>query len=202
MKKSKILFSVLMSCCFFFVSCDLLEEGDEEQKDIITGIETSDLSLEISGSDNLVKVVDFYATQAWSISINETTKADSDSWVSVSPMSGEAGESQITITISKNSTEESRSATVSISTAGLDSPIEIKLTQSAGESEEEPGTGEGEGSGTGEGEGEGSGSGEESGTGEGEESGSDSDKEVDLDSPTINGWDSDDESLDVEITNK
>ncbi len=68
------------------------------------------LKMTLDGGD---ETVNFTATESWTIDITSGTKAI-PSWVSVTPMSGEAGPSSIAINVEPNTGEKMRSADITI----------------------------------------------------------------------------------------
>lgn len=82
--------------------------------------------------DVTLTTVTFTTTNAWKATLNT-----SDSWISIDPTQGEAGESTITVTLSPNETGSSRSATITL-TCG-DKVLTLSISQSAKAAEVEDG---------------------------------------------------------------
>ena len=74
-------------------------------------------------------VVEFVAPEPWVVEIG-TTRAEE--WITVEPMSGEAGNAKITITTTPNDTYDDREATISIKAGTMEETITITQTQKNG----------------------------------------------------------------------
>ena len=71
-------------------------------------------------------VVEFTAPEPWVVEV-ATTRADD--WVKVEPMSGDAGNAQITITTTPNDTYDDREATITIKAGSMEETISVKQEQ-------------------------------------------------------------------------
>ena len=77
------------------------------------------LKMALDGGD---QTVNFTATESWTIDITSGTKAV-PSWVSVTPMSGEAGPSSIAISVEPNTDKKARSADITIKAGSVSSTV-------------------------------------------------------------------------------
>ncbi len=152
MKKLAYLFSlVFLFAALLLVGCEESDSAEdveqepsievEDEKDdneepaddtIIIAEEFTELIFDSETSSDdpeaeIEKVVEFIANAPWKISIDETKATDT--WVTVSPMSGDAGESEITITLSSNDMSYNRTTTITIISG--DTKVEILITQYA-----------------------------------------------------------------------
>lgn len=89
-------------------------------------IPAEELSASIA-ADELNHTIHFNATQSWEASVQEVSRADS--WITIYPTSGEAGENQIEVTLTENTGNQSREATITITCGG--ERITITITQRA-----------------------------------------------------------------------
>ena len=121
-KIMKRLFAFLLTV-MAFVACEDLAPDAPPVPPTIT-IETPEPSaIPDEGGE---AVVEFVAPEPWVIEIDATRAED---WVTVEPMSGEAGNAKITITTKPNDTYEDRSATISIKAGTLEKTISITQKQ-------------------------------------------------------------------------
>ncbi len=74
-------------------------------------------------------VVEFVAPEPWVIEIDATR---ADEWVTVEPMSGDAGNAQIKITTAPNDTYDDREATITIKAGTMQESITVKQSQMNG----------------------------------------------------------------------
>ena len=111
---------IIASAVFVLSSC---EDTKEPQSDIIVENEFADETSGISG-------VTFVTSGAWTSSITEgttkSTKAETPSWVRITPDLGDAaGTYTIIISIEPNTTGKDRAATITISCNGMDITITV-----------------------------------------------------------------------------
>lgn len=71
-------------------------------------------------------VVEFTAPEPWVVEVATTR---TDDWVKVEPMSGDAGNAQITITTTPNDTYDDREATITIKAGSMEETISVKQEQ-------------------------------------------------------------------------
>ena len=124
MKKLFLLFASLAT----MVACTESETGGDEptpqpQKPSIT-IDSNTLSS--FTEDGGKGTISFTASEAWSAEIINTR---ADSWVSIHPTSGGAGEATITITTEPNDTPDDRSATIVIKSGTVEKTVKISQKQ-------------------------------------------------------------------------
>lgn len=124
MKKLFLLFASLAT----MVACTESETGGDEptpqpQKPSIT-IDSNTLSS--FTEDGGKGTISFTASEAWSAEIINTR---ADSWISIHPTSGGAGEATITITTEPNDTPDDRSATIVIKSGTVEKTVKISQKQ-------------------------------------------------------------------------
>lgn len=104
---------VLLAICL--VACS---KGDDDDSN--SPSKPDNVELTIPATENLSPVLDteggtatvsFTATSSWTASVTNTR---ADSWVSVSPSSGDKGDAVITITATSNDTPDERNATITL----------------------------------------------------------------------------------------
>lgn len=117
MKKLFTLVSVLTMALIGTCCTDSDTEG---LKNIV--IQDGELNASIA-ADELNHTISFAATQSWEASVRETSRADS--WISIYPTSGEAGENEIEVTLTENTGEQSREAVITIVCGGEQTTITI-----------------------------------------------------------------------------
>ena len=124
MKKLFLLFASLAT----MVACTESETGGDEptpqpQKPSIT-IDSNTLSS--FTEDGGKGTISFTASEAWTAEIINTR---ADSWISIHPTSGGAGEATITITTEPNDTPDDRSATIVIKSGTVEKTVKISQKQ-------------------------------------------------------------------------
>ena len=124
MKKLFLLFASLAT----MVACTESETGGDEptpqpQKPSIT-IDSNTLSS--FTEDGGKGTISFTASEAWTAEVINTR---ADSWVSIHPTSGGAGEATITITTEPNDTPDDRSATIVIKSGTVEKTVKISQKQ-------------------------------------------------------------------------
>ena len=124
MKKLFLLFASLAT----MVACTESETGGDEptpqpQKPSIT-IDSNTLSS--FTEDGGKGTISFTASEAWSAEIINTR---ADSWISIHPTSGGAGEATITVTTEPNDTPDDRSATIVIKSGTVEKTVKISQKQ-------------------------------------------------------------------------
>ena len=124
MKKLFLLFASLAT----MVACTESETGGDEptpqpQKPSIT-IDSNTLSS--FTEDGGKGTISFTASEAWSAEVINTR---ADSWVSIHPTSGGAGEATITVTTEPNDTPDDRSATIVIKSGTVEKTVKISQKQ-------------------------------------------------------------------------
>lgn len=125
----KLLF--LLMVMVFTVACSKTEpenptpEPKPENTESITLASGTDSAPVVSSEGDSI-IVSFTASTAWSASM---INSNADSWCSVSPASGNAGSSNITITIKPNDTPDNRSASVVIKAGTASQTIKIEQKQ-------------------------------------------------------------------------
>ncbi len=122
----KFLPILTISIALFSWGCGGDQEIPEEPKPPVT-IPAEFSNITFDGEEEQ-KVVNFTATEPWSIELAETKAV---SWMRVSPMSGEAGSVTLSIEADINTTFEARSASIAIKVGG--STFTLSLTQSGKE---------------------------------------------------------------------
>ncbi len=130
--KAKLIYALsalVMIATLLATSCRKSDDSVEPAPPITIPTEFKTLTLESSA---LNEEVTFKATKKWAVALEETTKA-APSWLTVSPMSGNAGSVTLNIEVEKNTIEKERSAEVTITAGGKD--YTITITQDAGEAE-------------------------------------------------------------------
>lgn len=112
----KYLWMLLCATQFLFASCQKAPE--------LTITSSSSVELSVDGSSGSIT---FTANRAW-------TASASDSWVSVSPSSGEASDKPVTVTVrcNANTTYDDRTATVTIRMEDLSQTVTIKQPANLG----------------------------------------------------------------------
>ena len=123
----KKLFFFLASIALM-VACTESETGGDEptpqpQKPSIT-IDSNTLSS--FTEDGGKGTISFTASEAWSAEIINTR---ADSWISIHPTSGGAGEANITVTTEPNDTPDDRSATIVIKSGTVEKTVKISQKQ-------------------------------------------------------------------------
>ena len=124
MKKLFLLFASLAT----MVACTESETGGDEptpqpQKPSIT-IDSNTLSS--FTEDGGKGTISFTASEAWTAEIINTR---ADSWISIHPTSGGAGEANITVTTEPNDTPDDRSATIVIKSGTVEKTVKISQKQ-------------------------------------------------------------------------
>lgn len=124
MKKLFLLFASLAT----MVACTESETGGDEptpqpQKPSIT-IDSNTLSS--FTEDGGKGTISFTASEAWTAEVINTR---ADSWVSIHPTSGGAGEANITVTTEPNDTPDDRSATIVIKSGTVEKTVKISQKQ-------------------------------------------------------------------------
>ena len=117
----KLLF-LLFSLTAFFACTE--GGGDNEppkQPEITLEVEASDFT-PTGGSD----VITFTASEAWTAEVINTR---ADSWCSVNPTSGSAGDAEITVTTQPNDTPDDRSASIVIKAGTISKTITVSQKQ-------------------------------------------------------------------------
>lgn len=129
----RLFLSIFTVVALGFVSCS--DDNDETPTTPSTPLSspfsdytTEELNTEIESSDATSTKFEFTASEAWSISVEDVTKSGC-AWLTIKPMSGEAGKNEVTITTDGNESEEARSAQVSISCGESYKPLILSLTQ-------------------------------------------------------------------------
>ena len=118
------LFTFVSVLAMAFVGTYCSDSDTEGFKNI--QIPAEELSASIA-ADELNHTIHFNATQSWEASVQEVSRADS--WITIYPTSGEAGENQIEVTLTENTGNQSREATITITCGG--ERITITITQRA-----------------------------------------------------------------------
>ena len=95
--------------------------GSQNKQELVLESSSVDFS-----SDGGSRIVSFTAGGAWTAQIINT---HADEWCGVSSLSGEAGESSITITVNPNSATDDRSATVVIKVGAVSKTIWVRQKQ-------------------------------------------------------------------------
>ena len=137
MKKTLSFFAIfsiaIFSMIVLFSSC----EGTDDMTSSLTGYDKGKLSQEIFADETEGKgAFAFTASEAWNISIDEKIKTATDnSWITVSPMNGEAGEHTITIKLEINYTGEDRVAKINIHAGGSTIAITVEQKGTTAENE-------------------------------------------------------------------
>ena len=125
MKKLLFLFAsiAMMVACTEGGTDDGNEPTPQPQKPSIT-LETGSLSNfnEDGGSGTIT----FTASEAWSA---EVINSRADSWISIHPTSGAAGEATVTVTTEPNDTPDERSATIKIKAGSAEKSIKVTQKQ-------------------------------------------------------------------------
>lgn len=124
--------SIVIAATMLLSSCELIDfdkddEGSESSSATVT-IPTQYTQVDIA-PESTTQEVTFTATESWEISLEETKATPT--WVTVSPMSGDAGDITLTITLESNTETEDRSTVITIISGGEES--EIVVTQQAAE---------------------------------------------------------------------
>ena len=118
----KKLLLLLLAVGMIFTACENFGADDPQlpQIEVVGGEES--LSLNFPSEGMLTKTVTFKSNYDWSVTTTE-------SWIKVSPESGEAGEEcQISVSLDRNDSGETRSGKVTISIEGLS--LDLTITQS------------------------------------------------------------------------
>jgi endoglucanase len=108
-----------LALLFFFSLCLSSCSKDEPAPDPELTLSTDQISVSKEGE---IKTLHVKSNMNW-------VMVASESWVSVSPASGEAGTTKVTATVAKNETAEVRIAKLTVTAGSL--PKEISVTQSA-----------------------------------------------------------------------
>ena len=118
----KKLFLLLSAVGMIFTACENFGADDSQLSQIeVVGGEES-LSLNFPSDGVQTKTVTFKSNYDWSVTVSE-------SWIKVSPESGEAGEEcQIAVSLDRNDSGETRSGKITISIEGQS--IDLAVTQS------------------------------------------------------------------------
>ena len=118
----KKLLLLLSAVGIIFTACENFGADDSQLSQIeVVGGEES-LSLNFPSNGVQTKTVTFKSNYDWSVTVSE-------SWIKVSPESGEAGkECQITVSLDRNDSGETRSGKITISIEGQS--IDLAVTQS------------------------------------------------------------------------
>ena len=138
MKRKLFYLCTVICLAVCFTSCD---KGDDSKQpdntNVFTGYDKEKLNHKIFADETgAVSDFAFTAAEAWSISIGDVTKSTTNnSWVTVDPMSGDAGSHTINIKLDLNYTGEDRIAKINI-TAG-ESTITITVEQKGTTAENE-----------------------------------------------------------------
>lgn len=128
----KKLFTLLFLLTMALAGIRCSESDPEGFQNIQIPAEELDASI---AADELNHTISFNATQSWTASVQETTRAES--WITIYPTSGEAGENRIEVTLTENTGTQSREATITIVCGG--EQITITITQRAvGEPDPDP----------------------------------------------------------------
>lgn len=114
---------LLYSLCAIIalVACSDKEGNEPKQPQINIEIEASDFT-PTGGSD----VISFTASEAWTAEVINTR---ADSWCSVNPTSGGAGDAEITVTTTPNDTPDDRSASIVIKAGTVSKTITVSQKQ-------------------------------------------------------------------------
>ncbi len=109
---------LILLICFALVSCTT----EEEPYLNFTGGQNNSLNFPASGTS---ETISFSTNYSW-------TAASSETWLTISPSKGEAGEHSIRISASANTEYETRTATVTISSQGVSQTVSVSQAENNG----------------------------------------------------------------------
>ncbi len=101
-------------------------DPDSDSTTVTIPLQYTSVKIEAESTEQEVA---FTATESWEISLEETKATPT--WITVSPMSGDAGYIKLSITLEPNTETEDRSTVITITSGGEES--EIVVTQEAAE---------------------------------------------------------------------
>lgn len=126
--KDTLNFWLLLSLMTFIASCS---GGGEEMDELNPTPSQPTITLETSSSSNFTteggsNIISFKSSSAWTANVINTR---ADTWCSVSPTSGDAGNAKITVTTTPNVTPDDRSASIVIKAGSTQKTINVSQKQ-------------------------------------------------------------------------
>ena len=126
--KDTLNFWLLLSFMTFIASCS---SGGEEIDELNPTPSQPTITLETSSSSNFTteggnNIISFKSSDAWTADV---INSRADTWCSVSPTSGDAGNAKITITTTPNVTPDDRSASIVIKAGSTQKTINVSQKQ-------------------------------------------------------------------------
>ena len=119
----------VLAAALICAACSSSKEVDQPKAPSISGSSsgsTTSSTFNSTGGDIQFTI---QSDSPWTASVKAgtaTTKAGETSWITIDPMSGPAGRTEVTVRIAANTTKEARSATISFTSNGLSTDFAVQ----------------------------------------------------------------------------